>query len=65
MPKTCPYCRTSYRGSSCPICREERLHMQSTYQPDWEEIKAEEFEEELDRENGELSYFDYDYELDD
>ena len=65
MPKTCPYCQTPYQGSTCPFCREERLRSQSTYQPSWEEIMDEEFAEELDRENDELPYFDYDHGLDD
>jgi hypothetical protein len=61
--RTCPYCRTVYRSACCPLCREERLHAQSTYQPDWDDIESEKLMEEIDRENGERPYFDYDYGL--
>ena len=62
--RTCPYCQTQYR-SVCPLCREERLRMQSTDQPDWDEIKLMELGEEIMRENGELPYYAYDYGLED
>ena len=37
--------------------------MQSIDQPDWEEILCDEWMEEIDRDNGELPYYAYDYEL--
>ena len=27
--RMCPYCQTPYYGENCPLCREERLAMQS------------------------------------
>jgi len=39
--------------------------MQSTYLPDIEEILCDEWMEEINRENGELPYYAYDYELED
>ena len=63
--RTCPYCQTVYRSDGCPLCREQRQAMQSTFQPDWEEILEEEWLEEESRENDELPYYAYDYGLED
>lgn len=60
--RICPYCQTSYR-SVCPICREERQYMQSTYSPDWAELEDMRLADEIMEENGELHHYDYDYGL--
>jgi len=60
--RVCPYCQTPYRSSCCPLCREERQYMQSTYQPDWEELEQMRLAE-LDYEDVELPHYAYDYGL--
>jgi len=63
--RTCPFCQTTYRGACCPLCREERLHMQSTHQPCWDEVEDMLHEEESRRRSGEVPHYAYDYGLDD
>jgi len=63
MPRkqTCPYCQTVYRSVCCPLCREERLRMQSTDQPDWTELEEMRLAEKMMSENGDLPHYAYDY----
>ena len=63
--RICSYCQTPYRSDCCPLCREERLHWQSTHSPDWEELKEMELIDEIMERNGELHHYDYDYGLED